>query len=126
MFNDEASGAVRIFRQTSSAGTEISPPCAPYSACQSRKFIATQNAAMKKNVRRWIMRNSRRRQVDDLADVQVRRLQTEVGREQGGQADAVFAGDGGGRFAGGNGVRARSGRRRFWICGWRRLRNCRC
>src|SRR5258708_23163007 len=45
-----------------------SPPREPYSVRQSNRFIVTQNAAMKINVTRAIMRGLGRRQVQDLAD----------------------------------------------------------
>src|SRR5271154_1843378 len=106
MLKDDASGAVKIFRQTRVTGTETPPPCEPYSMRQSRKFIVIQNIAMRKNVRREIIGISRRRQIDDLADAHMCRLQTGIGCEQRVEVHAGFARDGGGRFAGGDDVRA--------------------
>ena len=54
--HDEASGAVKIFRHTKSAGTEMPLPREPYSARQSSTFIATQNAVIERKVTRGIMR----------------------------------------------------------------------
>src|SRR5208282_353339 len=63
MVKAETSGAVKILRQTKSTGTEISPPCEPYSARHNNTFIVTQNAAIKKNVTRGTMRSP---QVDGM------------------------------------------------------------
>ena len=56
MVSDELSGAVRILRQTTSAGTELpAEPFCPYSARQSRMFMVTKNALTRMRVIREIM-----------------------------------------------------------------------
>src|SRR5450432_4323207 len=111
MLKDEASGAVRILRQTSSTGTGSPPPCELYSARHKKKFIVTQNTAMARKMMRERMRGSGWRQVDDLAHAQFFRVQTRIGRHQRVQVHAIFARDGGGRLAGGDRMRARLSRR---------------
>src|SRR5271154_1703618 len=113
MLKDDASGAVKIFRQTSCTGTGMPLPREPYSARHNKKFIATQNTAMRKNVTREIMRNSRWRQIDNLADAHMRRLQTGISGEQRVEAHAKFARDGSRRFTGCDGVRAGFWQRRI-------------
>src|SRR5580692_4755668 len=112
MLNEEASGAVKIFRQTSATGTEASLPCEPYSTCHSKAFIVSQNTPMAINVTREIMRRSRRRKVNGLADAQLFRVQPRIGREQRVEVHTGLARDGGVRFAGRDNVRARFGHRR--------------
>ena len=63
MVKEETSGAVRILRQTKSTGTEMSPPCEPYSARHNSTFIVTQNAAIRK---KCDARNHAKLQVDGM------------------------------------------------------------
>src|SRR5882757_2371441 len=109
MFMDEASGAVRIFRQTRSTGTETPLPREPYSTYHNRPFIVIQNAAKKMKRTRELMIVLRRWKVDGLADAQFFWVESRIGGEQGGQADFVVAGDGGKGFACRNRMRARFG-----------------
>src|SRR5277367_2748896 len=113
MLKDDASGAVKIFRQTSATGTEDSPPCEPYSTRHNRTFIVTQNTAMKINVIREIMQSSRRWKIDGLADAQLSWIQSRIGREQRVKVYARFARYGGKRLADCNNMHARFGHRRI-------------
>jgi hypothetical protein len=106
MLKDEASGAVKILRQTSSAGTGSPPACELYSVRHNKKFIVTQKTAMQRRRKRERMQGLGRRQVENLADSQFFRVQPRIGRHERIQVHAIFARDGGGRFTGGDGMGA--------------------
>ena len=92
MLKDEASGAVRIFRQTRSTGTGFRRHASRIPPAITKNSSSTQNAAMKRNVMREI---SGERDVQDLPDVQFFRVHAGVGGLQRVQFDPEFARDGG-------------------------------